>query len=277
MTRIHLSRRIETYVRYIVVLLALLVVGFPIYFMVLSSFTPTSTLFSGSPNLIPTDLTLSHFRDLFAKTEAGQYFVNSVIVTSLSVTISTTIATTSGYALSRFQIRGKLILARSILFTYMFSPIILGIPLYILFYQLGLLNSYISVALAQSAIAAPFGIWLMWQYFQNVPVSLEESAWIQGAGYLRTFWDVALPMAKPGYITTAIFSFAVSWADFTMAKLILTDSSQYTIMVGAEQFLQRIDVGWGMTMATGVLIVIPPFLIVLFLQEYLLKGFDMEI
>jgi multiple sugar transport system permease protein len=266
----------ETVVRYVVLAVVLTFVIFPVYWMFAGAIQNTASLFGGDPNIVPTEITFENFGALFERTEAATYFVNSVIVTSMAVVLSTTISTLGGYSLSRFEFRGKTALARSVLFAYMFSPIVLGIPLYIIFYRLGLLNSYVSIAIAQSAIAVPFGIWLMWQYFQSIPLSVEESAWMQGAGYFRTFWDIALPMARPGYITTAIFSFAISWADFTMAKIILTDTDSYTIMVGAAQFLERTDVGWGMTMATGVLIVIPPFLIVLFLQDYLLQGFDLE-
>jgi multiple sugar transport system permease protein len=265
-----------TIIRYVILLFALFFVVFPVYWMFAGSIQNTASLFGGDPNIIPTGVTFENFVQLFQETEAATYFKNSIIVTSMAVALSTTISTLGGYSLSRFEFRGKTTLARSVLFAYMFSPIVLGIPLYILFFRLGMLNSYISIAVAQAAIAVPFGIWLMWQYFQSIPLSVEESAWMQGAGYFRTFWDIALPMARPGYITTAIFSFAISWADFTMAKIILTDTQSYTIMVGAQQFLERTDVGWGMTMATGVLIVIPPFFIVLFLQDYLLQGFDLE-
>lgn len=269
------SDRFELTMRYAVIAIALLFVGFPLYWMVASAFQNPGALYGGTASLIPTSFTLESFVTLLATTNTLTYLKNSVIVTTLAVSLSTIISTLAGYGLARFQFRGRVGLARSILFTYMFSPIVLGIPLYIIFYSLGLLNTYISVALAQSAIATPFGIWLMWQYFQTIPVSVEEAAWMQGAGYFQTFWDVVLPMAKPGYVATAIFAFAISWSDFTLANLLLTEPSMYTIMVGAEQFLQRTSMGWGQRMATGVIITAPAVLIIMFLQDYLLQGFDL--
>lgn len=274
--RLAMSDRVEYVLRYAVVVFSLIIISFPIYWMIAGAIQDTSSLFSGRPNLIPVGLTLTSFTDLLASTNTITYLKNSIIVTTVAVLFSTTVSTMAGYGLARFNFRGRIAIARSILFTYMFSPIVLGIPLYILFYRFGMLSTYFSVILAQSAIATPFGIWLMWQYFQTISVSVEEAAWMQGASYTRTLWDVVLPMARPGYVATAIFSFAVSWSDYTMAKLVLTDPESYTIMVGAQQFLQRNDIGWGQTMATGVIISIPSFLILLFLQDYLLQGFDIE-
>jgi multiple sugar transport system permease protein len=274
--RLAISDRVEYVLRYLVIAFSLIVITFPIYWMVAGAIQDTSSLFSGRPNLVPVGLTLASFTDLLSSTNTITYLKNSIIVTTFAVLFSTAVSTMAGYGLARFKFRGRVSIARSILFTYMFSPIVLGIPLYILFYRFGMLNTYFSVILAQSAIATPFGIWLMWQYFQTIPVSVEEAAWMQGASYTRTLWDVVLPMARPGYVATAIFSFAVSWSDFTMAKLVLTNPKSYTIMVGAQQFLERNDIGWGQTMATGVIISIPSFLILLFLQDYLLQGFDIE-
>lgn len=268
------SDRFELALRYIVIAVSLLFVGFPLYWMLIGAFQTAGALYGGVPSLLPTNFSLEAFTTLFATTNTIVYLQNSIIVTAIAVSLSTLISTLAGYGLARFQFRGRVGLARSILFTYMFSPIVLGIPLYIIFYQLSLLNTYISVALAHAAIATPFGIWLMWQFFQTIPISLEEAAWMQGAGYFQTFWDVVLPMAKPGYVATAIFAFAVSWSDFTLANLLLTDPSRYTLMVGAEQFLQRTSVGWGQRMATGVIITFPAVLIIMFLQDYLLQGFD---
>jgi len=114
----------------------------------------------------------------------------------------------------------------------------------------------------------------MWQYFQTVPIAIEESAWVRGASRTRTIWEVVLPVARPGYISAAIFSFAVAWNDFTMSRVVMSSEEMYTITVGASLFLDRVSIGWGETMAVSLLICIPPFLIAVFLQNYLLQGFS---
>jgi multiple sugar transport system permease protein len=235
---------------------------------------PEATFRGGNVNLLPTAPTLENFMILATETASPRYFFNSIVVTASSTLLSTALAVAAGYGLTRFEFTGKTIAARAVLFAYMFSPIVLAIPLYVIFYTLGLLNSYFALTLALTGISAPFTIWLMWQYFQTVPMALEESAWVRGASRTRTLWEVVLPVARPGYISAAIFSFAVAWNDYTMARVVMSRDEMYTITVGASLFLDRVSIGWSETMAASLLISVPPFLIALFLQNYLLQGFN---
>lgn len=247
----------------------------PVYVMVAIALqSPTAVFAGGDVNLIIREFTLRNFRVLFEDTNTVTYFTNSLIVTASSTVLSTSLAVAAGYGLTRFDFTGKTIAARAVLFAYMFSPIVLAIPLYVIFFSLDLLNSYFALTMALTAISAPFTIWLMWQYFQTVPIALEESAWVRGASRTRTLWDVVLPVARPGYISAAIFSFAVAWNDFTMARVVMSNDDMYTITVGASLFLDRVSIGWGETMAVSLLICIPPFIIAVFLQNYLLQGFN---
>ena len=269
------QRRLRRVFLYAVALVVATFVTVPVYVMVVIAFqSPATTFAGGNVNLVPSEVTLRNFRVLFDTTLTATYFRNSLLVTGGSTLLSTAIAVTAGYGLTRFDFRGKGIAARAVLFTYLFSPIVLAIPLYVVFFSLGLLNNLFALTLALSAVSAPFTIWLMWQYFQTVPIALEESAWVRGASRWRTVWDVVLPVARPGYISAAIFAFAVAWNDFTMARVVLSQDEKYTITVGASLFLDRVSIGWAETMAVSLLISIPPFLIALFLQNYLLQGFS---
>lgn len=274
-----LPQRLQTRLKRIaVVLTAVLVsifVTIPVYVMVaIAVQSPADVFRGGNVHLLIDSVTFRNFRVLFEDTNTVQYFLNSLIVTASATLMSTTLAVAAGYGLTRFQFTGKTLAARAVLFAYMFSPIVLAIPLYVIFYSLGLLDSYFALSMALTGISAPFTIWLMWQYFQTVPISLEESAWVRGASRTRTLWDVVLPVARPGYISAAIFSFAVAWNDFTMARVVMSSDDMYTITVGASLFLDRVTIGWGETMAVSLLICIPPFLIAVFLQNYLLQGFN---
>jgi len=267
--------RIKQLAVYVTAILVSIFVTIPVYVMVaIAVQSPADVFAGGQVHLLPDAVTLRNFRVLIEETSTVQYFTNSVIVTASSTVLSTSLAVAAGYGLTRFDFRGKTLAARAVLFSYMFSPIVLAIPLYVIFYSLGLLNSYFALTMALTAISAPFAIWLMWQYFQTVPIALEESAWVKGAGRWRTVWDVVLPVAQPGYISAAIFSFAVAWNDFTMARVVMSQDEMYTITVGASLFLDRVSIGWGETMAVSLLVCIPPFLIALFLQNYLLQGFS---
>lgn len=260
-------------------LTALVVTAFiitPLYMMLVVSVQSPATLFSGGQlTLIPTEASLSNFRTLLAETATPAYLLNSLLITAGVVLVSTGLAVVSGYGLARFSFRGKTATARIVLFSYMVSPIVLAIPLYIIFFRLGLLNSYLAAIFAISAISAPFSIWLMWQYFQNIPLTYEESAWTSGASRWRTVRDVVLPLARPGYISVAIFAFSVAWNDYTMVKIVLSDQSLYPITLGSSLFLDQLNIGWGEQMAAAMIMSVPPFLVALFLQNYLLQGFNL--
>jgi len=273
------SQRTQERVRRTAVILTALVVSIfvtiPVYVMIAIAFqAPADTFAGGNVNLIPTAPTLENFVVLFTETGTPRYFFNSLVVTAATTLLSTALAVAAGYGLTRFEFRGKTMAARAVLFAYMFSPIVLAIPLYVIFYSLGLLNSYFALSMALTGISAPFTIWLMWQYFQTVPMALEESAWVRGASRTRTLWEVVLPVARPGYISAAIFSFSVAWNDYTMARVVMSQDEMYTMTVGASLFLDRVSIGWSETMAASLLVSIPPFLIALFLQNYLLQGFN---
>jgi len=272
---IRTQQRVKRVAVYLTALLISVFVVVPVYIMVAIAIqSPAAVFAGGNVNLVPHSVTFRNFAVLLDTTSTVTYFANTLLVTAGSTLLSTAIAIAAGYGLTRFQFRAKSFAARAVLFSYMFSPIVLAIPLYVIYYRLGLVNSYFGLMLALTAISAPFAIWLMWQYFQTVPIALEESAWVRGAGRWRTLWDVVLPVARPGYISAAIFSFAVAWNDFTMARVVMSNDSMYTINLGASLFLDRVTIGWGATMAVSLLICIPPFIIALFLQNYLLQGFN---
>ena len=270
------QKRLSTVGLYLIAILVTIFVLTPLYLMVVVAIQSPQTLFSGGDlTLIPPTVSLENFRTLIDETPTVTYFVNSVIITGSSVLLSTVLAVVSGYSLTRYDISGKSAIARVVLFSYMVSPIVLAVPLYVIFFKVGLLNQYISAILAVTAISAPFSIWLMWQYFQNIPIAYEESAWTRGASRWRAVRDVILPLARPGYISVAIFSFAVAWNDYTMVRVVLNDQALYPLTVGSELIFQEVFVGWGEQMSMMLIMSLPPFLVAAFLQNYLLQGFNL--
>lgn len=272
----HVQGWIRDVATYVVAVVVTIFVITPLYMMVIISLQSPQTLFSGGEvTLFTTQLTVENFVVLVEQTSTPTYFFNSLVITAASVAISTTIAVLSGYSLTRFEISGKRFVARTVLFSYMVSPIVLAIPLYVIFFRIGLLNRYTGAVLAVTAICTPFSIWLMWQYFQNIPIAYEEAAWTRGASRWRAVRDVVLPLARPGYISVAIFSFAVAWNDYTMVKVVLSDQALYPLTVGSTLVFQELFIGWGEQMAMMFVISFPPFLVALFLQNYLLQGFNL--
>jgi multiple sugar transport system permease protein len=248
------------------------VVAFPFYWMLLSSLTPRQVLFRPPYQLVRFDLSLENYRDLFFTSEFLTYLTNSLIAAGGAVVLNVVAATLAGYGLTRFVFPGKKSFAFGTLFSYMFPPMLMAIPLYILFSGLQLRNTYTGLILSHMAISLPLNIWIMWQYFQIVPLSLEEAAWISGASKLRALREVCVPSARPGILSVAIFAFALSWNDFTFAFILQTDRAMFTLPVGLATFVEQTAIHWGMVMAAAVLVSIPTFALVFFLQRYLLGG-----
>jgi multiple sugar transport system permease protein len=254
-------------------LLAILaVVAFPFYWMLLSAFTPRAVLFRPPYQLVRADLSLENFRDLLFATEFLVYLKNSLIAAAGAIALNVVAATLAGYGLTRFAFRGKKTFALGTLFSYMFPPMLMAIPLYIMFSALGMRNSYTGLILSHVAISLPLNIWIMWQYFQIVPLSLEEAAWVSGASRLRALVQVCLPSARPGILSVAIFAFALSWNDFTFAFILQTERAMFTLPVGLATFVEQTAIHWGLVMASAVLVSVPTFALVFFLQRYLLAG-----
>lgn len=267
------KKRFKKFIQFSVLALLLAYVAWPVYWSVSSAFKITQELFMRPPPLTPLDPTIANFVQLWG-TDFSRHFLNSVIVGIGATFITVVLATLGGYGLTRSNFRGKKNLARSVLIAYMFPPILLAIPLYGIFFKLGMLNSYFSLMLAHTAISLPFCLWLMWQFFQTIPDSYEEAAWIDGASRMRALWEVVLPMARPGAIAVAIFSFAISWNDFTFAVTVMSDSSMQTFPVGIQNFIEQQNIHWGLINAAGAVVMLPAFLLVFFLQKYILQGFS---
>ncbi len=245
---------------------------FPLFWMFSTAFRPESEMFVRELQLIPETFTLENW-ELVLDSSVPQYFINSVIVSGGVVFLTTTLATLGGYGLSRLEFPFKRNLTRAILIGYMFPPILLGIPMFIIWRDLGILNSYLGLILALTALSLPFSVWMLWKFFQAVPKSMEESAHMMGATRFGAFYDVALALAKPGIIAIAVFSYAIAWNAYTIPKIIVPDSSKWVLTVGLHSFIEGDLINWGEIMAGSALAVIPAFLFVYFLQKYLLEGF----
>lgn len=242
----------------------------PVYWMLVTSLEPNSATLH--PKLVPGPFELSNYASLFQQATFRPYLVNSLVVAFGTTVLTVVVTVMAGYALVRFTVPGRTWMARLILFVYMFPAMALAIPLTQIFNWFGLVNTQLGLILAHSSITVPFGVWLMWQYFQTVPTSYQESAYSLGAGRLRTLIEVEVPLARSGVTAVAIFAFALSWEDYTMAFILSRDASAQTLPVILGQFNQRYAVDWGAATAAAVVLGVPALIIVIFLQRFLVRG-----
>lgn len=269
-----LKRQLRRHTSNLLTTIGLAIVVFPMFWMVSSAVRPEAAMFTRPASLLPPEFTLVHFEKVLFQSDFTTYFINSTIVALGVVLLTTVSATLGGYGLARINIPKKQTFARMILFGYMFPAILLAIPMFIFWNELGIINSYIGLILAETGVALPFSLWMMWKFFQTVPESLEEAAQMAGATRFRAFYEIALPVAKPGIVAIAIFSFAGSWNAYTFPKIIMVDTQMWPLTIGLYSFTVQESILWGQLMAASVLTLLPPFLFIFVLQKYLITGFS---
>lgn len=258
----------------LVIAVAMLVafVAFPFFWMISSSFMPFNELFSRQLRLLPEEPTLRHYVDLIERTRFATFFQNSMVVAALATIGAIVCAILAGYGLTRFRFAGKRLISNTVLFTYMFPPILMAIPLFVMLKQIGLTNSLIGLALAHISFAMPLAMWLSAIFFKAIPVELDEAAMIDGASRIVTLYRVILPVAAPGIVAIAVFVFVLSWNDYLFSLVLMVAEAKKTLPVGVASFQDATSVEWGLIMAGGVLITVPVVFGFALVQRWLIQG-----
>ena len=243
----------------------------PIYWMFVSAFKAPKELFA-QPSLIPKSFTLEYFGVLLSLTNFPINFLNSLVVTVLTTIITLVCAIPMAYIITRFNIKGKGLLVNSMLYAYMFPPMLLAIPLYNIFVKVGLDNTLLSLVIAHTTITLPLGVWLLGGFFKTLPFEIEQSAMVDGCTRFQAFRRVVLPISMPGLVTVSIFSFLLSWTDYTYALMLITSDANKTIPIGLTSMLGSYDIRWGEIMAGSAIITLPLLIIFVFLSRYFIQG-----
>src|SRR5207244_13277025 len=162
--------------------------------------------------------------------------------------------------------------ARLVLCTYMFAPIMIVIPIYILARRLGIVNTHAALVLSYASFCLPFSLWLLRAFFQSIPLELEEAAHVDGAGRGRALLHIVLPLALPGLIATSIFTFTLAWNDYIFTRILIASDELKTLPVGVQDLFAAAVVDWGLVMAAGMLITIPALAFFMAVQRHLVAG-----
>ena len=253
-------------------LVLLIFAAFPFFWMISTAFKPLREIFAYPPYFFPKDSTLANFVRLFEQTRFLTYFKNSVIVSTSAVVVTMIIATAGAYSLTRFRYYGRERIASLILFTYMFAPIMIIIPFYVLIRKIGIANTHFALIMAYTAFCLPFNIWLLKAFFQSIPIVLEEAALTDGAGRIQAIIHVVFPLALPGIIATGIFTFILAWNDYIFVRILITSDELKTLSVGIADLYNATVIDWGMIMSGGMMITIPVLVFFTFIQRNLIAG-----
>ena len=245
---------------------------FPLFWIISISLKGDTEQFVTPPTLIPLEPVLSNYQRLLTETNFPSYIGNSLFVAFATVLLALGVGCPAAYAMARFKMLSRPELTSLVLLTYMFPPILLGIPLFVIFSQAGLANSYLGLVLAHTTFALPFVMWMMRDFFLAVPYEMEEAAMVDGCGRLRVLWIVVIPIARPGLIAAGIFTFMLSWNDYIYALILMKSESRKTISVGLSLFIDSTTIEPGLMMAGAVLTTVPVLACFMFVQRYLVQG-----
>jgi ABC-type glycerol-3-phosphate transport system permease component len=193
-------------------------------------------------------------------------------VSAATVALTLAVATPAAYSLTRYRFAGRESVAATVLFAYMFAPIMIIIPFYVMMRFAGLNNTHFGLVLAYSAFCLPFALWMLRSFFQAIPLDIEDAALIDGASRRQVVQLVVLPLALPGVVATGIFTFILAWNDYIFARVLLSADELKTLPVGIADLYNASVVDWGMIMAAGLLVIAPVLGVFVFIQKYMVAG-----
>lgn len=245
---------------------------FPIYWITISPLRGVEGFFDNSKSLLPTSFDLTFFRNIWNETNFPLYYKNSFIVAGGTTIITLIFATLIAYVLTRFQFRGKNFLLNSMLIGYMLPPMLLAIPLLGIFISLGIEDSLFGLTISHIAITLPFGVWMLNSFMKTVPFELEESAWMDGASRIQALYRVILPLLIPGIISVGVFSFIVSFTDYTFGLMLVSSEENKTIPIGLAGIKESTSLQRGELLAGAALIIVPMVILFSFVTKYFIKG-----
>ena len=248
---------------------ALMLFVAPVAWMFVISVRPADEM--GNGLALPTEITFEAF-DKVADFGFIQFFANSLIVGVISATISVLLALLAAYGFSRRRFRGRNALLFTVVLSQLFPFVMLVTPLYIIFGQLSLIDSYLGIIIAYVAITLPFSVYMLLGYIDSIPASLDEAAEIDGAGTLRLIFRIILPVAWPGLVASWIYAFTLAWEEYLLASVLLTSPDKRTLPVAMAGLFGEFTTQWDVVMAAGVVATVPTLIIFLILQRRLVGN-----
>jgi multiple sugar transport system permease protein len=251
-------------------------VAFPLYVVLITSIKPLQDV-RGLFTWVPSQATVAPYFEIWQTVPLAQYFANSLVVTSFATVFSVVVAVMAAYAVARLRFRGQRFFSLVILSTQMFPGILFLLPLFLIFTQiqktvgLQLNGSYLGLIITYLTFTLPFAIWMLAGYFASIPRELEEAALIDGTGRLGAFLRVVLPVAKPGIVAVAVYSFITAWGEVLFAS-VLTSNATRTLSIGLQAYANQTDVYWNQLMAASVVVSLPVLIGFMLVQRHLVAG-----
>ena len=257
---------------YLVMAVSIIFFIVPIVWIIYTSFRTQQSIFTGQVLQPADEFTLENYTTILSVTDFPAYFLNSIKIAIAVTIVSLVFSILGAYALSRFDIKGKNAMIIGIFSTQMFPQVLLIIPIYLIIFSLFLLDTVIGVVLGQIMLVLPFQVWMLKGYFDNIPADIDDSAKIDGCNIAQRLIYVILPVAAPGVLVAAFFSFVVSWGDYLIVSIISQSQRTATLTLIIQRLSSALLIRWGQVAAATVLTIVPTIILFAFVQSWLVTG-----
>jgi ABC-type glycerol-3-phosphate transport system permease component len=245
----------------------------PYIWILSTAFKDFSEIFTIPIRLIPRHITFNNFKAvIYGQMHFNQKFINSLIVTIATTLLSLVLSLPCAYALTRFKMKGKRFLLQTVLISQMIPIVVLLIPLYIVIVKLGLINTLSSLVIANLTFSVPFAVWILYGFFSRLPISVEESAMIDGCSRFQILVRIVLPSAMPGIAASAAYTFISAWQEYIFALTFIDSQRKFTLPVALTSYIGQYGTQWGNMMAASLLITLPVLVLFFGVQTLLVKG-----
>lgn len=255
-----------------VVILCILL--FPLYWALITSLKTEQEIFQNPPTFYPHVLNSKSYA---AQVETGDFnmfrsFANSFLISVWATVIAVLLAVPASYGIAKYHFKGRKIMLLSFLVTQMLPVSVLLTPMFIMFKNMHVYNTWVAAVLADATIGIPFSVLILKNYFSSIPKDLEEAAYLDGCNKFTAFIRILIPIAKPGVMVCAIFSFLYAWGDLAYGMTFILDQEKRPITAGIFNFMGQYGTKWSYLTAFSVVTIIPVALIFIFMQKYIVSG-----
>ena len=253
-------------------LVSIAVIIAPALWLVLTSFKTNENIFVYPPQVIPDPFTLQNYIDVLHQGQFPRYLLNSLIVSSIATAACLLLSALAAYALTYFEFPGKRVVLAVVVGTQFFPSAVLLLPLFRMWAELGLFNTYFSLIATYTATSLSLCTWLLVGFYRAVPREVLEAATIDGCSKFGLLWRIVLPLALPGLLAGGAFVFIGVWQEFLLAVTLISDPNLLTVMVGLYKFVGEHRIAWNLLIAASVVVSIPTIIIFGLVQRYLVDG-----
>lgn len=267
-------KKINMVMHYLLVLLVLVITLFPFYIMITTAFKTSEAAVAFPPQIIPKDFTLKHFQDILNPQifPFARYFLNSFKIAFSTAAIAIVVGGLAAYSLAKLTFPGKIVFKESTLVVYMFSGILLVVPLFKIMSSIGLNDNMWAVVIANLVSTLPASIYMLSGYFETIPDSLIEAAMIDGLNRVQVIYKIVLPLSIPAISSAFIYVFMIAWNDFLFSFTFLSSQDKLTLSVGLKQLFGSMDYVWGRMMAAALLTAIPVIVTFSAVEKFIAGG-----